>query len=69
MDKLAVNKRWSEQVDLQEEILFDANDQSLATPLWENYEESKGKKIIPKKSSIKLAYEEARTIQKVNSSF
>ena len=66
MDNLAVNKRWSEQLDLQEEILFDANDQSLATPIWKNYvENSKIKENHLKKFGKLLNYEEDNPNPKV----
>lgn len=35
--KLGFNKRWSGKIDHQEEILFDANDQSYATPIHQSF--------------------------------
>jgi len=61
-DSEEVNKRWSEQLDLQEEILFDANDQSFETPIWKkNQEPSRSKKTINKKFGRVLDYEEAKS--------
>lgn len=38
--KIGFNKRWSGRIDHQEEILFDANDQSYATPVNQSFIEN-----------------------------
>jgi hypothetical protein len=62
LDLLKVNKRWSEKIDHQEEILFDALDHSFETPRRKDSEISMKPQVTGCKTSTVKDYKKSKFV-------